>query len=172
MLKCNNLIFVGFARNTLAPQNFCIICYNFTLWEGLFFGGPWVRARAKKMQDFQFQNVGYSCSVTQPWKHKFDSKQMAIISHHMKKVLWRLLRFIQGHKWHPFTLQHTSVTRSGMKFRVYRKWYIRVSVNPSVNPCDPPLVFGKHRSKASCKREVIYCPRILTFFNVFNWLLV
>ena len=27
--------------------------------------------------------------------------------------------------------------------RVYRQWYIRVSVNPGVNPCKPPLVFGQ-----------------------------
>ena len=59
------------------------------------------------------------------------------------KVFWRLLRFIQGHKWRSFTLQHSCGTKSGMKIRVYRQWYIRVSVNPGVNPCKPPLVFGQ-----------------------------
>ena len=59
------------------------------------------------------------------------------------KVFWRLLRFIQGHKWRSFTLQLSCGTKSGMKIRVYRKWYIRVSVNPGVNPCKPPLVFGQ-----------------------------
>ena len=74
MQKCNSLIFVGLVRAPLAPQKFCIICYNFTLWEGLFFGGPWVCATAKKMRNLQFQNVGYSYSMTKPLKHKFDSK--------------------------------------------------------------------------------------------------
>ena len=74
MQKCNSLIFDGLVRAPLAPQKFCIICYNFTLWEGLFFGGPWVCARAKKMRNLQFPNVGYSYSMTKPLKHKFDSK--------------------------------------------------------------------------------------------------
>ena len=76
------------------------------------------------------------------------------------KVFWRLLRFIQGHKWRSFTMQYSSGTKSGMKIRVYRKWYIRVSVNPGVNPCKPPLVFGQ----ASFKSIMHTCNHLFTTY--------
>ena len=70
---------VRFARAPLAPQNIRIVCYSFLLWEGHFFGGPWVCTVAKKMQDLKFQNVGYVYPVTRPWKHNCKCELMAMI---------------------------------------------------------------------------------------------
>ena len=136
-----------------------------------FLGGHGCARGRKKWGTCNFQMSGIVTLWLNPWNtNSIPNKRQSFCP--ITKVFWRLLRFIQGHKWRSFTLQHSCGTKSGIKIRVYRKWYIRVSVNPGVNPCNPPLVFGKNRSKASCTRVIIWLPLILIFFNAFHRLLV